>query len=111
MSKRESQFSKIVKQKLEELNVKKNLWYFVKEAGSIRGIPDILGIYNGVPFAMELKKSESEARKSTGRIVLQKYTLQQIDRAGGLPYIVYPENLEEVLEDLKRRCNQKSYST
>lgn len=107
MSKRESQFSKDVKKRLDELNTNKNLWYFVKEAGSIRGLPDILGVYNSNLFAMELKKSESEARKSTGRIVLQKYTLQLIDRAGGLGYIVHPDNLEEVLEDLKHRCNQK----
>lgn len=107
MSKKESQFSKEVKKALDELGAGKKLWYFVKEAGTIRGIPDILGIYNGVPFAMELKKSESEANKNTGRIVLQKYTLRQIDLAGGLGYIVHPENLQEVIEDLKRRCCQK----
>jgi len=108
MSMKESQFSKRVKKRLEELNTKKNLWYFVKEAGSIRGLPDILGIYNSTPFAMELKKNASEANKKTGRIVLQQYTLRQIDLAGGLGYIVHPENLEEVLQDLCRRCTRKS---
>lgn len=105
MSKRESQFSKQVKKELDSIG--KDLWYFVKEAGSIRGLPDIVGTYRGHLFAMELKKSESEARKNTGRIVLQKYTLRQIDLAGGLGYIVYPENLQEVLQDLKQRCSQR----
>lgn len=109
MSLKESQFSKKVCAELEKLKSDYKIWYYVKEAGSIRGIPDILGILNSIPFAMELKKSESEANKNTGRIVLQKYTLRQIDLAGGLGYIVYPENLVEVIEDLKRRCSRKSY--
>ena len=107
MSMKESQFSKLVKKRLNELEPSKRLWFFVKEAGSIRGLPDIMGIYNSTPFAMELKKSEGEANKNTGRIVLQRYTLRQIDLAGGLGYIVHPDNLEEVLQDLKRRCNRK----
>jgi hypothetical protein len=108
MSQRESHFSKKVKKELEALNTDRNLWYFVKEAGSIRGLPDILGIYNSIPFAMELKKSESEANKNTGRIVLQKYTLKLIRHAGGLGYLVHPGNLQSVIQDLKQRCNQKS---
>jgi hypothetical protein len=107
MSKKESQFSRVVSKKLKELNINKCLWFFVKEAGAIRGIPDILGIYNGVPFVMELKRSESEARKKSGRIVLQRYTLRLVRLAGGLAYIVYPENLQEVLQDLKSKCPQK----
>lgn len=104
---KESQFSKLVKKRLEELEPTKKMWFFVKEAGSIRGLPDILGVYNSTLFAMELKRSESEANKNTGRIVLQRYTLRLIDQAGGLGYIVHPNNLEEVLTDLKRRCNSK----
>ena len=104
MSKLESHFSKLVKKKLESFD---KLWYVVKEAKSLRGIPDILGCYYGHFFAIELKKSESESRKNTGRIVLQKYTLRQIDLAGGFGYIAYPENLEEVLTDLQSRCVPK----
>lgn len=100
----EAQFQKKVKKLLGK---REKLYYFVKEARSIRGIPDIIGVYNGRFFAMELKKSRSEANKKTGRIVLQRYTLRLIDKAGGLGYIVHPENLEEVFADLESRCSQR----
>lgn len=108
MSKRESQFGNAVVKELKKIS-KKEIWFFKKEARSIRGIPDIIGCYNGHFFAMELKRNHDEASKNHGRIVLQKYTLRQLDIAGGFGYIVHPENLQEVLEDLKRRCSQKLY--
>lgn len=43
-------------------------WFFIKEAGSIRGIPDAIGIVSGRFVALELKKSLTDARKKTGRI-------------------------------------------
>ena len=107
MSLKESQFQKKVK---SELDTREKLYYFVKEAGSIRGISDIVGCYNGHYFAMELKRSESEARKNTGRIVLQRYTLRQVSIAGGFGYIVHPQNLQEVLQDLDSRCLPRSRS-
>ena len=73
---------------------------FVKEAGSIRGLPDIMGCYKGRFFGWELKKSLSDTQKQTGRIVLQRHRLQQIQKAGGHSALVCPENLDESLEDL-----------
>jgi hypothetical protein len=75
---------------------------FTKEAGSIRGLPDIVGCYKGRFFGWELKKSLADTRKQTGRIVLQRHRLQQIQKAGGHAALVCPENLDESLEDLQR---------
>jgi len=78
------------------LNSAPNCWHFTKEAAAIRGIPDIVGCINGRFFALELKRSEAESRKKTGRIVLQKVVLDLIRRNGGFAEVAFPENWEEV---------------
>lgn len=50
--------------------------------------------------AWELKRSAKEASKQHGRIVLQRYYLDQLNKAGGYGVFVYPENLEEELRKL-----------
>jgi len=86
-----------VKKRLNEIP---DLYHFTKEALSIRGIPDIIGCYRGRFFAWELKRSEAEANKKTGRIVLQKYVLNKITQAGGIGELVFPENFEQKMEEL-----------
>jgi len=74
----------------------KGLKYFIKEAVSIRAIPDIIGCYKGKFFALELKRSLKEANKKTGRIVAQKYWLETwMIEADAKTFLVYPENFEE----------------
>jgi hypothetical protein len=97
----ESHFKRAVKKRLDAID---DLYYFVKEAASIRGLPDIVGCYRGVFFAWELKKDLSEASKRTGRIVLQRHILSLIRRCGGIGEVVYPENFEECLKNLLESC-------
>lgn len=78
------------------------LWAFSHEAGSLRGIPDIIGVYWGHFFAWEMKVNLAETRRKTGRIVLQRYTLQLIRNAGGIAEFVCPENLEDKLTELRQ---------
>jgi penicillin-binding protein-related factor A (putative recombinase) len=87
-------------QVLKRLRSHEGLHVFVKEAKSLRGIPDLIGCYKGLYFCWELKKSEAEARKNTGRIVLQRHHLKQVQNAGGIAEIVYPENLNEKMSEL-----------
>jgi hypothetical protein len=101
MQLKESQFSKKVKKVLDTWD---RCYYFIKEAKSLRGIPDVVGCCNGHFFALELKKSASEARKKTGRIVLQLYIVSLIRKAGGFAEIVHPENLDETLNRLWTEC-------
>lgn len=77
-------------------------WHFTKEAVSIRGISDIIGVVNGRFFAWELKTSKKEADKKTGRNALQRYILDIINHCGGIGRFVYPENLEECLDELRK---------
>jgi hypothetical protein len=70
-------------------------WVFKTNERSVCGIPDLIGLINGKFFALELKVGYNKATN------LQLYTLNQIIKAGGLAYVVYPENLDEVMEELK----------
>lgn len=102
MSGPESKFQHKITERFDKLiRHGKPLYYFVKEAGSIRGIPDLVLCANGQFMAWEVKTSQEEARRSSGRIVLQKYTVDRIQRAHGSAMIVYPENLEEAFELLE----------
>lgn len=84
-----------------------NIFHFVKEAGSIRGIPDIVGCAkDGTIFMWELKRSKSEVynRKGElspkGRAVLQHHWMQKCIASGGIASFVFPENFEEQLRAL-----------
>ena len=91
---------------LKELN--KLGYFFKKEAGSIRGLPDIIGTIHGSFVALELKKSTSEAGKNRGRIVLQKHTLEKLRREGAFAELATPDNFHELLEEIRIHCKLKS---
>lgn len=93
----ESTFKKKV---MKDLNAIDGMFVFSKEAKSLRGYPDIIGCYRGRFFGWELKRSESEARKQTGRIVLQRHILTQVQQSGGIGEIVHPDNYQEKLSAL-----------
>ena len=76
------------------------IYWFIKEAGAVRGIPDLVICVNGFFVVWELKRSRAEAEKQTGRIVLQRYTLTRVERANGRGRIVHPENLEELKKEI-----------
>lgn len=76
-------------------------YHFTKEALSLRGLPDIIGCYQGRFFAWELKRDKKEASKKTGRIVLQKHILGLIRKAGGIGEIVHPDNFQQKLKELR----------
>lgn len=103
----ERNFKKKVKTRLDRID---DLYYFTKEAASIRGIADLIICYRGHFIAWELKRSKKEVFagsgvvKLKGRTTLQYHNLLQIHRAGGVGLFVYPENVNacfEVLTSLK----------
>jgi Holliday junction resolvase len=71
------------------------VYYFIKEAASIRAIPDIIVCVNGFFLTIEIKRSRYEAMKKKGRVVQQKYEATKIKRAKGHAWICYPENYED----------------
>lgn len=90
---------------LKKLRAIPNSWFTVKEAKALRGLPDIIGIINGRFIGLECKRSLAEASHNTGRIVLQKKVLRDIEKVGGYSALVYPENEKFVLEDLIKLCH------
>lgn len=85
-----------------DLNALPNTYWFVKEALALRGIPDIIACVNGTFVALELKRNKVEAMKNKGRIVLQRYNIDLINKSGGFALIVYPEIWFNVLNELKK---------
>ena len=80
------------------LNTLPECEYFIKEAVSIRALPDIIGVWRGLPFYLEVKRSISEL--SCPRTKLQDYTLKKFEKAGAFSSFIYPENAQEVLQEL-----------
>ena len=64
-------------------------WWDKIQQVSIVGSPDIYGCINGIFIAIELKK---DAKSKISE--LQKYKLKNIDEAGGVALILFPENFE-----------------
>ena len=72
-------------------------YYFRKEAASIRGLPDIIGVTKGGRFfAFEVKKAKSEL--GCRRTALQDYILKKIRKMGGFAEFIYPENFEQTIK-------------
>jgi len=97
---KESEFHDFIHKELNKIGV-----FFKKEAASIRGLPDEIGCLNGVFVAFEVKRNKSEAQKKTGRIVLQNHRLKKFRDHKGFALLVYPENWNEVYQELCSRCD------
>jgi len=97
----EAQFKKKVVAFLKDMT---NCDFFIKEAKTIRGIADIIGTYDGMPFHLELKKNREEAQKASGRIVLQRHRLIKAGLCGTYAIFLYPENFETFKIAFVRVC-------
>ena len=93
----ETVFKERILPKLRDLP---NSWWFVTQMIALLGIPDVVGVVNGRFVALELKKSEREARKKREGHALQNYVLGLIRKAGGIGEKVYPENFELIYSEL-----------
>lgn len=90
----ETRFKQAVVKRLKDIGC----WFTKTQQVAIRGTPDILGCRNGKFFAMELKANEKAKRSA-----LQEFELSCIQHQGkGIGLVVYPENLEEKLEIIKK---------
>ena len=99
---------------IRELKSIPNLYYFVKEARSLVGIPDIIICYNSRFIAWELKRSESEILDKNGKMHekgrhrRQFLEIVKILKAQGSARFVYPENFDEAIEDLLNTSAQEA---
>ena len=92
----------VVKKIRAFLDEQDDLYYFVKEAKSLRGLPDLIICKRGVFIALEVKRSASEI--DSKRSKLQKYHIDRINKAGGYAFFIFPENMESVLSIVSKLC-------
>lgn len=92
----EKQFENKIKKYLKEHDA-----YFLKYWAGAQftksGVPDILTCVNGYFVGIEVKAQNGKPSE------LQLYNIQQIRKAGGFAYVVYPsgwEKLKDVLDGL-----------
>jgi len=88
----ENDFQKRV---LKKLRLIKCSWWVRVAVRFILGLPDIIGLVNGRFIAIELK-TKSKLRKN------QAHTLKLIEKAGGLVFVMTPENEREILTRIAR---------
>lgn len=63
--------------------------HFKMYHGSSRGVADILGIFNGRPLAIEVKRPGNKPTE------VQKEFLQKFEKKGGIAFVAY--SLDEVI--------------
>ena len=81
-----------VKKRAKELLDKMGAYYFMPATGGFgrSGVPDIVGCFNGVFFAVECKSGKNIPT------ALQEREMQNIKRAGGKAWVVNEENVEQL---------------
>lgn len=91
---KESEFQKFLKNELQDIFpgciILKN------DSSYIQGFPDLLILWNDRWAALECKRSEDSSRRPN-----QEYYIHLLDNMSFASFI-YPENMEEVLDDLER---------
>jgi Holliday junction resolvase len=84
----ESKVKSLVTRQLKELGA----YYFYPATGGFgrSGVPDIVGCYQGLFFAIECKAGNNKPTP------LQQKNLDQIEESGGLTWIVNEQNARDV---------------
>jgi len=77
----------------------KDLWFFKVSDRFSAGIPDFIGVYRGIFFAIELKDKGKKPTK------LQFWIMDKIREAGGKA--IWTDKIDDV-EDLLRRLKEDS---
>jgi len=87
---RESNLTRAI---LKKLKGRGGFWFQVHgHPGQLRGLPDILGVYQGRFIGLEVKTP----RRKNKATELQKYVLEQIQKSGGIAGVV--TSVEEALQ-------------
>ena len=81
-----------------KLYLKQKGAYFIKTHGdrfSKIGVPDLIVCYKGLFIGIELKAPNGKPSE------LQLYNLREIEKSGGISYLLYPKDFEKFKKDLE----------
>lgn len=89
----EAKVKKVVVQQLKDLGA----YYFYPVTGGYggSGVPDIVGCYNGLFFAIECKAGKNKPTQ------LQEHNMKRITECGGLTWVVNEDNMHSVADMLR----------
>lgn len=74
------------------------LWYYMPVPLYNRGIPDIVGVYRGVLFAIETKAGNNQPT------AIQRHVMREMAFAGAKVLVVNEKNVEAVAQMLDEIC-------
>ena len=81
-----------------KLYLKQKGAYFIKTHGdrfSKVGVPDLIVCYKGLFIGIELKAPNGKPSE------LQLYNLREIEKSGGISYLLYPKDFEKFKKDVE----------
>ena len=81
-----------------KLYLKQKGAYFIKTHGdrfSKVGVPDLIVCYKGLFIGIELKAPNGKPSE------LQLYNLREIEKSGGISYLLYPKDFKKFKKDLE----------
>lgn len=98
----ESVFQRELKKELKERYP--GCYIFKNDANQIQGIPDLTILYKDKWACLEVKRSKDEMRNGVRKN--QRFRVNELNEMSYAAFI-YPENKEEVLDELDRRFQIK----
>jgi Holliday junction resolvase len=87
---REKEITKAIRDFLTALGIFH--WKQMQGMGSVKGVPDIVGIFQGKMLAIEVKAPKGKASEH------QKFFIQAINRHGGIAFVA--RSIEDVIRHL-----------
>lgn len=72
------------------------------DSSYIQGIPDLLVLYKDKWASLECKKTEKARHQPN-----QDYYVDKMNEMGGFSSFIYPENEQEVLDELRHRFDNE----
>lgn len=72
------------------------------DSSYIQGIPDLLVLYKDKWASLEVKKTEKARHQPN-----QDYYVDKMNEMGGFSSFIYPENEQEVLDELRYRFDNE----
>lgn len=93
----ESEFKKKFCTKLKRAVKPLAILQYKQDATTVNGFPDTIIVLEGITIFIEFKRSKTAKFRPN-----QKEWVQKLNDNGHFAFICYPENADEILEEIKR---------